>query len=104
MGSRKISKIKFIEAKVQKVFEEFDKLEYCGLTLNQMIRVLICYILSRLNYMFEKIDIPVGILDDMDCRIRRIVNRFLKGQTLQKSYFYIRVRNGGFGVPNIKYE
>jgi hypothetical protein len=38
MGSRKICKTKFIEAKVQKVFEELDKAEFCGLALNQFCK------------------------------------------------------------------
>jgi hypothetical protein len=79
MDSRKITKKKFIEAKVQKIFEEFDKFEYCGLAVNQMIRVISCYILNRLYYMFANIDVSAGILDDVDCRIRRLVNRILNG-------------------------
>jgi hypothetical protein len=52
--------------------------------------------------MFPNIDVPAGILDEVDCRIRRIVNRFLKRQSLQKSYFDTSLRNGGLEVPNIK--
>jgi hypothetical protein len=52
--------------------------------------------------MFANVDAPVGIFDDVDCRIRRIVKRFLKGQSLQKSYFYASIRNGGIGVLNVR--
>jgi hypothetical protein len=40
MGSRKVSKVKFTESKIQKVLEDLDKVEFCGLALNQIIRVI----------------------------------------------------------------
>jgi hypothetical protein len=40
IGSKKLCKKQFIEAKVQKVFEEIDKVEFSGLAINQNIRVI----------------------------------------------------------------
>jgi hypothetical protein len=37
MRSKRISKRKFLEAKVQKVLEELDKIEYSIRVLNQLI-------------------------------------------------------------------
>jgi hypothetical protein len=48
MRSKRISKTKFLEAKVQKVFEELDKVEDSDLRINQMIRTIKCYILNKL--------------------------------------------------------
>jgi hypothetical protein len=40
-----------------------------------------------------------GILRSLDARIRKVVNNFLDGQTIQKSFIYANVRNGGLGIP-----
>jgi hypothetical protein len=48
VGSRKISKNKFIEAKIEKVLEELDKAEFSGLAINQIIRIIRCYICNKL--------------------------------------------------------
>jgi hypothetical protein len=37
LGSRKICKTKFVEAKIQKVLEELDKAEFSGLAINQIV-------------------------------------------------------------------
>jgi hypothetical protein len=44
-------------------------------------------------------NIPKGMLQKLDLRIRRIVNNFVKGQSLQRSFIYGNVRNGGLGIP-----
>jgi hypothetical protein len=84
MSSRKVSRIMFNESKVQKVFEELDKLEFCGLAFNQMIRVIRCYILNKLYYVFTNMDVPKFVLDSIDVRVRKLVNRFLKGRRFRK--------------------
>jgi hypothetical protein len=95
LGSRKIAKKKFIEAKVNKVFEEFDKLEFSRLVFNQIVRTIRCFIANKMYYLFSYMRIPKGILDRMDRRIRKVVNNFIGGQSIQKSYIYANVRNGG---------
>jgi hypothetical protein len=42
--SRKISKTKILEAKVQKVFEGLDKVEFSGRGLNQIMKIIKSYI------------------------------------------------------------
>jgi hypothetical protein len=99
LGSRKIAKKKFIEAKVNKVFEEFDKLEFSGLAFNQIVRTIRCFITNKMYYLFANMEIPKGVLDKMDRRIRKIVNNFIGAQSIQMSYIYANVRNGGLGIP-----
>jgi hypothetical protein len=104
MGSKKICKTKFIEAMVQRVLEELDKVEFCGLALNQIIRVIGCYILNKLYYIFANMNLSNYSLKVIDEKVRRIINRFVKGQTLPLSFVYASVRNGGLGVPCMKDE
>jgi hypothetical protein len=51
MGTKRISKKKFAEVKIQKVIEELDKVEYSGLAFNQILKVIRCYI-SKKFYLF----------------------------------------------------
>jgi hypothetical protein len=44
-------------------------------------------------------NIPKGMLLKLDLRVRKIVNNFIKGQSLQRSFIYCNVRNGGLGIP-----
>jgi hypothetical protein len=44
-------------------------------------------------------DFPKFVLDSIDVRVRKLVNRYLKRQSLQKSIIYARVKNGGLGIP-----
>jgi hypothetical protein len=104
IGSKRICKKKFIEAKVQKFFEELDKIEYCGLAINQVIRVIRCYIVNKLYYIFANMDVPKGVPQSIDKRVRNIINRFMKGQYLQKSFIRESARIGGFGVPCMEDE
>jgi hypothetical protein len=79
MSSKKIGKTKFIEAKIQKVLEELDKAEFCGLALNQVIRVIRCYILNKLYYVFEKMNLSNCSVNVIDEKVKRAINRFVKG-------------------------
>jgi hypothetical protein len=54
MDSRKISKTKFIEGKIQKVFEEFDKLKYCGFALNNDICYQMLYFELTILYVCKR--------------------------------------------------
>jgi hypothetical protein len=49
-------------------------------------------------------DVPKLVLDSIDVRVRKLVNRFLKGQNLQKSIIYPSVKNGGLGIPCMEDE
>jgi hypothetical protein len=40
----------------------------------------------------------------IDRRIRKLINNFLKGQSLQLSFIYGNTPNGGLGVPNMEDE
>jgi hypothetical protein len=46
MGSRKISKTKFLEAMIQKILEELDKADYSGLVLTQNLKAIKSFILN----------------------------------------------------------
>jgi hypothetical protein len=98
MGSKRTSKTKFLEGKVQKVLEELNKVGYSGPALNQMIRTIRCYIFNKLYYVFANMDIHAKYLNVIDNRVRSVVNRFIKGQCLQKSFIYANGRNGELGV------
>jgi hypothetical protein len=104
LGSRKISKKKFIEAKINKVYEELDKLEFSGLAFNQIIKTIRCFITNKMYYLFANMDIPKNVLVKLDIRIRRVVNNFLGGQAIQRSFIYANVRNGGLGIPCMEDE
>jgi hypothetical protein len=99
LGSRKISKKKFIEAKINKIREELDKLEFSGLAFNQMVKTIRNFITNKLYYLFVNMFISKGVLESLDTRIRKVVNNFLGGQAIQKSFIYANVRNGGVGIP-----
>jgi hypothetical protein len=92
MGSRKISKTKFLKTKVQKVFEELDKAEFSGLALNQIMITIRSFILNRLFFIFAKMDIPKKFLEQIDMKVRDVINRFIKRQCLQKSFIYPNVK------------
>jgi hypothetical protein len=50
LGSKRIGKIKFAEAKIQKMLYEIGRLEFSGLAINQMLKVIRIMILTQLNY------------------------------------------------------
>jgi hypothetical protein len=99
LGSRKISKKKFIEAKINKINEELDKLEFSRLVFNQIVKTIRNFITNKMYYLFANMDIPKGVLERLDTRIRKIVNNFIDGQAIQKSFIYANVRHGGLGIP-----
>jgi hypothetical protein len=94
LGSRRIGKVEFMETKVKKIFEEIDKLEYSGLAFNQMIRVIKNFITNKLYFCFANMDVSKKFLRMIDKRIRKLINNFLKGQSLQLSFIYGNARNG----------
>jgi hypothetical protein len=88
-----------VSIKIQKVLEELDKAEFSRLTINQIIRVIRCYILNKLYYVFANINLLKSALAEVDKKVRHIINNFVKGQYLQRSMINASVRNGGFVVP-----
>jgi hypothetical protein len=40
LSSKRIGKVKFAEAKIQKILIEIDRLEYSGLAINQILKVI----------------------------------------------------------------
>jgi hypothetical protein len=99
LGSRKIEKKKFLENKINKVFEEFNKLEYSVLAFNQMMKVIRSFITNKMNFIFANMFVPKGCLELIDKRIRKLINRFFVGKSIQKSFVYTNVRNGELGIP-----
>jgi hypothetical protein len=79
LGSRRLGKVKFIETKIKKIFEEIDKLEYNGLAFNQMIRVIKNFITNKLYFCFANMIVEKKFLDMINRRIRKLINNFLKG-------------------------
>jgi hypothetical protein len=98
LGSRRISKKKFMDAKINKINEELDKLEFSGLAFNQMVKVIKCFFTNKLYYLFANMYVPEGVLNRLDIRIRKVVNVFIGVQTIQRSFIYANVRNGGLGI------
>jgi hypothetical protein len=99
LRSRKISKKKFLEAKINKVYEELGKLEFSGLAFNQVFKTIRKFITNNMYYLFANMDVPDTVLNKLDSRIRRVINNFIGGQSIQKSFIYANVRNGGLGIP-----
>jgi hypothetical protein len=102
--SRKVSKKKFIEAKMNKIYEEMNKLEFSRLVFNQIVKTIRCFITNKMYYLFANMDISNTILESMDWRIKRVVNNFIGGQSIQRSFIYANVRNGGLEIPCMKDE
>jgi hypothetical protein len=67
---------------VQKVFEELDKVEFSGLALNRIMKTNKSFILNRLYFVFANMGIPAKFLKQIDQKVRNVVNRFVKEQSL----------------------
>jgi hypothetical protein len=83
LESKRISKRKFIDAKINKMYEELDKLEFSGLAFNQMVKTIRCFLTNKMYYLFANMSMPKSVLERLDLRIRKIVNNFLGGQPIQ---------------------
>jgi hypothetical protein len=46
-------------------------------------------------------DVPKKYLELIDRKVRGVVNGFVKGQSLQKSFLYANFKNGGLGLPSM---
>jgi hypothetical protein len=101
METKSISKKKFAEAKIQKVMEELDKVEYSGLAFNQILKAIRCYIANKLYCVFANTIVQKSLLNLID---RRIVDNFIKGQKLQVNMMYMSGKDGGLGIPCMKDE
>jgi hypothetical protein len=89
---------------VNKIYAEINKPVFSGLYFNQIVRTIRGFIINKMYYLFANMDIPNTVLDNMDRRIRKIVNNFIGDQSLQKSFIYANVKNGGLGIPRMKDE
>jgi hypothetical protein len=50
LGSKRIDKVKFAEANIQKMLYEIDRFEFNGFAINQMLIVIKILMLTQLNY------------------------------------------------------
>jgi hypothetical protein len=87
LGSKRIGKVKFAEAKIQKMLYEIDRLEYSGVAINQMLKVIRIMILSQPNYLFSNGFILNKQAEVIDKRIRRLIYNFTKTNQFQKIIF-----------------
>jgi hypothetical protein len=104
LGSRKIAKKKFIDAKISKIYEELDKCELGGLAINQQVKVIRSFICNKLYFIFANMEVGSSYLDNLDRRIRKVINHFVGGQSIQKSYLYASAKFGGLGLPCMRDE
>jgi hypothetical protein len=104
LGSRRIGKVKFAEAKIQKILYEKDILEYSGLAINQMLKVNRIIILTQLNYLFSNRFILNRQAEVIDKRIRRLIYNLAKDKTISKDYIYTPLEYGGLGIAEAKME
>jgi hypothetical protein len=88
MTSKRIIKIKYIGSEIQKVMQELVKLDSSGLSLNQINRVIRCYITNKLYYLLSNTDVNITKLRLIDKQIWSINNKFLNGK-IHKSVLYI---------------
>jgi hypothetical protein len=58
--------------------------------------------LIKLYYILASMDMLPKYLKVIDDKVKNVVNRFRKGQCLQKSFIYANSRNGGLGLPCMK--
>jgi hypothetical protein len=73
LGSKRIGKVKFAEAKIRKMLYEIDRLEYSGFAINQMLKVIRIMILTQLNYLFSNGFILNKQAEVIDKRIGRLI-------------------------------
>jgi hypothetical protein len=79
LGSKRIVKTKFVEAKMEKLFYQLDKLEFSGLVINQMLRVIRRFIIPQFSCILSNSYIQNGLAEQIDVRIRRIINNLVRG-------------------------
>jgi hypothetical protein len=84
---KEYSKVKFAEAIVQKMLYEIDRLEYSGLAINQMLKIIRIMILTQLNYFFSNRIILNRQAEVIDKRIRRLIYNSTKTNQFQKIIF-----------------
>jgi hypothetical protein len=88
LGLKRIEKVKFAEAKIQKMLYEIYILEYIGLSINQMLKVSRIMILTQLNYLFSNGFILNRQAEVIGKKIRRLIYNFTKDKTISKDYIY----------------
>jgi hypothetical protein len=83
---------------------ELDQLEYSGLAINQMLKVIRIMILIQMNYLFSNGFILNRQAEIIDKRIRRLIYNFTKDKTVSKAYIYTSLEYGGLGIAEAKME
>jgi hypothetical protein len=83
---------------------EIDRLEYSGLAINQMLKVIRIMILAQLNYLFSNGFILNRQAEVIDRRIRRLIYNFTKDKTISKDYIYTPMEYGGLRTAEAKME
>jgi hypothetical protein len=99
IGSKRIAKKKFAEVKSQKIYSELDKLESSNLPINQKLIVIGNFISSQMNYIYSNSYVLKGQAHNLDKRIRRVINKFLGGLKLTKTYIHSPIKKGGLRIP-----
>jgi hypothetical protein len=87
LSSKRITKKRFVETKMNKLFNELDKLENLGLTIESKLKVIERFMIPELSYIMSNNSIQKDQARAIDARIRRIINNFVKGQKIQRLIF-----------------
>jgi hypothetical protein len=99
IGSKRIAKKKFAEVKLQKLYSELDKLESSNLSINQKLKVIRNIISPQMNYIYSNSYVLKVQTHNLDKRIHRVINQFLGGQKLSKTYIHSPIKKGGLEIP-----
>lgn len=87
LSSKRITKKRFVETKMNKLFNELDKLENLSLTIESKLKVIERFMIPELSYIMSNNSIQKDQARAIDARIRRIINNFVKGQKIQRLIF-----------------
>jgi hypothetical protein len=60
--------------------------------------------IPQLSYILANSYIQKRQAEQIDVRIRRVINNFVKGQSLQNAYIHATLKNGGLEIPQIEKE
>jgi hypothetical protein len=83
---------------------ELDRLEFSGLAIKQMLKVIRIMILTQLNYQFSNGLMLNRQAEIIDKSIRRLIYNFTKDKTISKAYIYTPFEYGGLGIVEAKME
>jgi hypothetical protein len=86
-NSKRIGKIKFAEAKIQKMLYELDKLEFNDFVINQILIVIKIQFCLQHNYLFSNGFVIKKQTQTIDRRTRRLIYNFIKPKQFQTYLF-----------------